>query len=213
VEPMTLPGAYSDALGSEPVTWTIASSGREGWKGRFEVTGVVRGVRVSGAHFGSLEVEEPSQAVSVNSAGELTQCVLTVEVPAVVDGDASKPSRLILEFRLGAGTGEPVVRAALTADGTEYSHEQEEILEVVLGELTRQLLPLRWECCLTCLLSDYNPGGVDLMGMSCHRGARSRYLAVRSKRDYWGVPVTEDVPEFYRCASYEPRVPGTGYRG
>ena len=33
------------------------------------------------------------------------------------------------------------------------------------------------------------------------------------KADYWGVPVTEEVPEFYRCDSYEPRIPGTGYRG
>jgi hypothetical protein len=210
---MTLTGTYSDTLGTEPVTWTIASSEREGWKGRFEVSGVVRGVRVSGTHFGSLEVEEPSHTVVVNSAGELTRCVITVEVPAVVDGDASESSCLILEFRLGADAREPVVRATLTADGTGYSHEQEEILESVLGELARKLLPLRWECCLTCLLSDYDPAGVDLMGMRCHRGARSRYLAVRSKREYWSVPVTEEVPEFYRCTSYEPRMPGTGYRG
>jgi hypothetical protein len=210
---MTLAGTYSDARGTERVTWTIASSDREGWRGRFDVTGVVRGVRVSGAHFGCLDVEEPSPAVSVNSAGELARCVLTVEVPAVLDGDSPQASHVILEFRLGAGAGEPVVRAALTVDGTEYSHEQEDILEVVLGGLARQLLPLRWECCLTCLLSDYSPAGVDLMGIRCHRGVRSRYLAVRSKQDYWGVPVTEEVPEFYRCTSYEPRVPGTGYRG
>jgi hypothetical protein len=97
--------------------------------------------------------------------------------------------------------------------GAEYGVEREEVLEIVLGDLSRQIEPLRWECCLTCLLSDYSPAGVDLVGMRCHRDARSRYLAVRSKSDYWGVPVTEEVPEFYRCDSYEPRIPGTGYRG
>lgn len=49
--------------------------------------------------------------------------------------------------------------------------------------------------------------------MRCHRGAKAQYLAVISKRDYWSVPVTEDVMETYVCSDYERRVPGTGYRG
>ena len=49
--------------------------------------------------------------------------------------------------------------------------------------------------------------------MRCHRDAKPQYLAVRSKAEYWGVPVTEDVPETYLCDEYERRVPGTGYRG
>jgi hypothetical protein len=51
------------------------------------------------------------------------------------------------------------------------------------------------------------------MGMQCHRDAKEQYLAVRSKQDYWSVPVTEDVPETYLCPQYQRRVPGTGYRG
>jgi hypothetical protein len=42
VEPMTLPGTYSDGWGSTSVTRTIASSRRPGWDGRFEVAGTVR---------------------------------------------------------------------------------------------------------------------------------------------------------------------------
>ncbi len=49
--------------------------------------------------------------------------------------------------------------------------------------------------------------------MLCHREAKVQYLAVRSKADYWSVPVTERVPETHLCAEYERRVPGTGYRG
>lgn len=85
---MTSAGSSSDALGTAPVTWTIASSERPGWEGRFEVPAVVARIR-------------------------------------------------------------------------------------------------------------------------CHRGALSQYLAVRSKGDYREVPVTEEVPEFYRCPSYEPRRQGT----
>ena len=49
--------------------------------------------------------------------------------------------------------------------------------------------------------------------MSCHRDAKEQYLAVRSKLDYWSVPVTEVVMETYVCPEYERRIPGTGYRG
>jgi len=73
--------------------------------------------------------------------------------------------------------------------------------------------PARLEACITCLLSDYSPYGHGLLGMSCHRDVRAQYLAVRSKGDYFQVPVTETVPEFYRCPEYVRRVPGTGYRG
>jgi hypothetical protein len=49
--------------------------------------------------------------------------------------------------------------------------------------------------------------------MSCHRGVKEQYLAVRSKADYWSVPVTEKVMETHLRPEYERHVPGTGYRG
>jgi hypothetical protein len=49
--------------------------------------------------------------------------------------------------------------------------------------------------------------------MSCHRLDAERYIAVRAKADYWSVPVTEIVMETHRCDTWQPRVPGTGYRG
>lgn len=78
-----------------------------------------------------------------------------------------------------------------------------------------ELLPpeVRFRCCVTCLFSDYSPGGHGLMGMSCHRDAKQQYLAVKSKADYWSVPVTEEVMETYLCPEYQRRIPGTGYRG
>lgn len=71
----------------------------------------------------------------------------------------------------------------------------------------------RLVCCATCLYSDYSPAGHGLMGMRCHRGAKAQYLAVKSKLDYWSVPVTEDVMETYLCPEYEQRIQGTGCRG
>ena len=88
---------------------------------------------------------------------------------------------------------------------------------LAVGEQHRleQALPpgAQLACCATCLFSDYSPGGHGLTGIRCHRDAKDQYLAVRSKRDYWSVPVTEDVPETYLCDEYQRRVPGTGYRG
>jgi hypothetical protein len=68
-------------------------------------------------------------------------------------------------------------------------------------------------CCVTCLFSDDSPYGHGLTGMCCHRGAKDAYLAVRSKHEYWSVPVTEYVMETHLCDDYQRRVPGTGYRG
>ena len=66
---------------------------------------------------------------------------------------------------------------------------------------------------MTSLYSDYSPGGHGLTAMQCHGDAKIQYLAVRSKADYWSVPVTEDVIETYKCDEYARRTPGTGYGG
>jgi hypothetical protein len=49
--------------------------------------------------------------------------------------------------------------------------------------------------------------------MLCHRNAKQQYLAVRSKAEYWRIPVTEEVMETHYCDEFQHRVPGTGYRG
>lgn len=206
-----LQGTYRDDAGTEGVVWVIASSSRAGWQGRYETTATIRSIEVSGADFDGLEPTVPSGLLSLNAAGELDDCVLTLKVPATV-----RPvdvAHLELEMELVGGTDAPRTTATWVADGERVTHTHAEILEVVLGSLADQALPRRWECCLTCGLSDYNPGGQGLMGMRCHRNARDHYLAVTSKADYWEVPVTEEVPEFYRCDAYEPRPAGTGYRG
>lgn len=67
--------------------------------------------------------------------------------------------------------------------------------------------------CVTCLYSGYSPGEHGLLGISCRRGAKDQYLAVRSEADYRSVPITEEAPETYLCRDYQRRVRGTGWRG
>ena len=213
MEPMSLEGSYEDASGTEPVTWTIADSTRPGWSGRYEVTAEIRGVRVSGDSFTDLEPDTPTAALSLNGAGEVDHCKVRVDVATRVKGPGGPQGHLSLTFHLGAGTYEAVIDAEMTTDQGTVANTQEERLEEVLGALVPQLGEVKWECCLTCGLSDYSPGGNGVMGMRCHRDAGGQYLSVQSKMEYWGVPVTEEVPEFYRCDQYEQRRPGTGYRG
>lgn len=213
MEPMSLEGSYEDDSGTEQVTWTIADSTRPGWSGRYEVTAEIRGVRVSGIDFTDLEPDTPTTALSLNGAGEVDHCDVRVDVATRVKGPGGPQGHLSLTFHLGTGTYEAVIDAEMTIGQRTVANTQEERLEEVLGALVPQLGEVKWEYCLTCGLSDYSPGGNGVMGMRCHRDARAQYLSVQSKMEYWGVPVTEEVPEFYRCDQYEQRRPGTGYRG
>jgi hypothetical protein len=108
--------------------------------------------------------------------------------------------------------GSSTCQLSTVIDGVEHS-EVDGAFEDAMLRLGEVLRPSRLRCCFTCLYSDYSPGGHGLMGMSCHRDAKDQYLAVRSKAEYWQVPVTEEVPEIYLCEQYRTRVPGTGYRG
>ncbi len=70
--------------------------------------------------------------------------------------------------------------------------------------------------CINCLYSDYSPYGHGLFGsMMCFRNLKTEYLRVKSKSDFWGVHdrYEEMVQETYFCDEFEPRTPGTGYRG
>ena len=50
----------------------------------------------------------------------------------------------------------------------------------------------------------FREGGHGLLGMRCHRNAKQQYLAVRSKPEYWRVPVTEEVMETHHCDELQP---------
>jgi hypothetical protein len=220
VQPIVFPGTYEDSSGTEPVEWRIVPSSRRGWDGRFEIHAEIRGVHVWGADFDGLEADGTADAASrlaLNEAGELASCVLRGDLPCSVSAAAglTRPStvRFALDLRLPPDPTQGNLSLACEIDGATYA-VSDSWFEDGLLRLERALPPgHQLVACVTCLYSDYSPGGHGLTGMRCHRDAKAQYLAVRSKADYWGVPVTEDIPETYLCDEYERRVPGTGYRG
>lgn len=218
MERSVFPGVYSDDRGSEDVRWSIEPSTRRGWSGRFEVRAVIRGIEVWGADLDGLEptsLDEARAVLPLSQADELSRCVLSGELPCIVTAGevvAASTIRFVLDLR---HQERPENRLTLSCvvDGTEFA-VTDSSFEDGVQRLEKQLPDgVEVRACVTCLFSDYSPGGHGLMGIRCHRGAKSQYLAVRSKVDYWPVPVTEEVPETHLCPEYERRIPGTGYRG
>jgi len=223
MERFTFPGTYEDDRGIEALHWEVRASDRPGYRGRYEIHTTVRGVNIWGTDFDGLEPDEPGAAdlhtlaLSATS-GELIDCVLTGDLPCQIEVDGTRvttPVHFEFDFRTGPDGQyrEPkFLRLSIAYGGRSYEITDDWFEDGTL-RLNALLQPAGLVCCVTCLYSDYSPGGHGLMGMYCHRDAKAQYLAVRSKADYWPVPVTEDVPETYICDQYEHRIPGTGYRG
>lgn len=210
---LSFPGGYDDGHGAVPLVWRVEPDERDG---TYEIHTVVRGVALRGMDFDGLEPEDPdaadAESLPLNAAGELDRCVLRGDLPCTVAVDGHRRATTV-RFTLDLRGGQGNLRLAVSVAGTAYE-VADDWFEGGLGRLVAVLPPgTSLVCCLTCQFSDYWPGGHGLMGMRCHRDARTQYLAVRSKAEYWPVPVTEEVPETYLCPDYETRVPGTGYRG
>jgi Family of unknown function (DUF6304) len=222
VETIEFPGWYEDARGRETITWRRGRWDRADGPPGFDHRTEIRGVECRGVDFDGLEpvdeVAAGAAGLSLNRYGELESCVLVGDLPCDIQlGGQLVPHvvafRLVLPEWGTAVPGDRPLHLTATVAGDRYEAVGD-FFETALDRL-RSTLPdgARLVCCFTCLFSDYWPGGSGLMGMQCHRGAKEQYLAVRSKRDYWPVPVAETVPETYRCPEYQVRVPGTGYRG
>jgi Family of unknown function (DUF6304) len=182
----------------------------------------IRGIDLRGMDFDSMEPADPSAAAGklpLNQAGELTGCVLSGDLPCTIAVDGQRrPATIAFSLDLRPGTAVPpgpahTLTTSLDLDGVTYQ-VADDWFEGGVERLEQALPPgVQLVCCFTCLFSDYWPAGHGLTGIRCHRGAKEQYLAVRSKADYWPVPVTEEVPETYLCEEYQRRIPGTGYRG
>ncbi len=221
MEVLTFAGRYEDQLGPETIVWRVEGSRRYVLPSLGFFT-AIRGVGVWGTDFDSLEPVDTSAVAGrlfLNSAGELSECVLSGDLPCTmaIEGQ-SRPATITFSLDLHQNRQRPPGAArnlslSLVLDGVTYL-VTDDWFEDGVQRLEEALPPgTRLVCCVTCLFSDYSPGRHGLTGIRCHRGAREQYLAVRSKSDYWSVPVTEEVPETYLCGEYQRRIPGTGYRG
>ncbi len=218
--PQSFPGEYADDHGAEPVTWRFEPLAGTPMLG-FEIHSTVRGVGVCGGDFDSLEPVDAPAAVEaglfLDAFGALTACVLTGDLPCTLEGPAGEqlfPIRFAVELREGeAPRREPVIRLSIDLEGQTFSVVDDRFEDGLLRLAAALPDGFRFRSCLTCLFSDYSPAGNPLLGIRCHRDDRAQYLAMTGKRDYWSVPMTEEVPETYLCGEFEPRVRGTGYRG
>jgi hypothetical protein len=221
VQALTFAGSYQDQHGREAVVWRIESTDRYRLPA-LDFATTIRGIEVRGPDFDALEPAVAAVGVDrlpLNSAGELSDCILGGDLPCTVDaGDRRRPGTITFSLDLRPQDSRSprapqhlhlsLALAGVTYEVTdEWFEEGVQRLEAALPAGTTLV------CCVTCLYSDYSPGGHGLTGIRCHRGATEQYLAVRKKADYWGVPVTEEVPETYLCSEYQRRIPGTGYRG
>lgn len=222
---LSFPGTYEDERGVELIQWRLGPSEPGGRTGGFEVSTRIRGLGLRGGDFDGLALDDraaDSQGLVMDRYGDLTGCVLTGDVPCILatsSGRTDVTVRFTLDLRGGdqapGGSSAPSLGLSVDLASTTFHTTLREAYfeDGLLGLEAGLPEPTRLVCCLTCQYSDYSPGGNGLTGMRCHRDAKEQYLAVRSKGDYWDVPVTESVPEFYLCPEYEPRVAGTGYRG
>jgi len=221
VEAFEFPGEYADERGSQPITWRAEPSRKlrgRGLRG-FELHTDIRGVEFWGYDFDGLEPIESARPDGLGfqfDGPDLSHCSLSGELPCVIESDGARRP-LTVHFQLDLPPEDPHrpqnLHLSVELEGARVAVTHE-WFEDGLQRLSDSLpTDHRLICCVTCLYSDYSPGGHGLTGMACHRGAKEQYLAVRSKADYWSVPVAELVMETYVCDEYELRRPGTGYRG
>jgi hypothetical protein len=226
----SFPGAFTDRHGTEQITWWVSPSTRRQPPGvmGYEIETTIRGVTFWGYDFDGLEPREPDQAIAAGLplsrlSGELADSVIKGDLPCTIEVDGQR-APAVVSFTLTLPSAErgperqdpspKNLHLSLTVADQRCEVDDDWFEDGVLRlDRAARRVGARLVCCVTCLYSDYSPGGHGLMGMSCHRGAKAQYLAVRSKLDYWSVPVTEDVMETYLCPEYERRIPGTGYRG
>ncbi|WP_052707388.1 DUF6304 family protein [Streptomyces rubellomurinus] len=218
--PQSFPGSFTDDQGAEELTWRFVPAATR-WGPSYEVRATIRGADVRGSDFDVLKPVDAHAAAAaglrLDAYGHLETCVLSGDLPCTVERPGDHPLstiRFTLDLREDASApSETPLRLSIVIGGKTVETEAEDF-ENGLLELAAALPDgLRLRSCVTCLLSDYSPAGKGLMGIRCHRGAREQYLAVTRKAEYWPVPLTELVPETYLCGEFEPRVPGTGYRG
>ena len=221
IDTLIFPGGYRDHAGYEAITWRVEGSRRYKLPS-LDIFTTIHGIALQGGDFDGLEPVEPSApagTLPLNQAGELTGCVLSGDLPCTAAvGGQRRPATIAFSLDLHPGTAvlpgsAHTLTLSMVLDGVTYEVADdwfEDGIQRLERALPRGALLV---CCVTCLFSDYSPGGHGLTGICCHRGAKEQYLAVGSKADYWAVPVTEEVPETYLCEEYKRRIPGTGYRG
>lgn len=213
------PCLYRDGLGE--LRGVLASDGT-----RLELE--LRGVEFMGRDFDALEpvaCREPAELARFRFAsGCLCSCRLELGIPIRLRVDAAvREASLDVELVLGdprpdGGLQEERLRLALELDGRVIaSSGRSAWFEDELSELAATLPPeTRFASCFSCCLSDYSPYGHAIFGaLACFRDVAAEYRAVSNKVELFALWDKHSgfVQETALCERFEPRRPGTGYRG
>jgi hypothetical protein len=196
IDTLIFPGGYRDQAGYEALTWRVEGSRRYKLPS-LDVFTTVRGIDLWGTDFDGLEPVDPSAAAGklpLDQVGELTGCGLSGDLPCTMAvGGQRRPATIAFSLDLRPGTAvlpgsAHTLTVSLVLDSVTYE-VADDWFEDGVQRLERALPPgVQLVCCVTCLFSDYSPGGHGMTGIRCHRGAKEQYLAVWSKADYWPCP-------------------------
>jgi hypothetical protein len=151
---------------------------------------------------------------------ELKDFVISFVVPVTILNLTSKkvdPADLFVKIKVDADSVDNGTRIFL-----KIAHERKDFsgtgsfFEIAADQINKQIDgAFVIKNCFWCLYSDYSVYGQGLAGsMLCFLKYKDKYLKVKSKDEYIELP--NDIPlvqEIYHCDSFEPRKPGTGYRG
>jgi hypothetical protein len=183
---------------------------------------VIRGIEFTiSANFDSFEpvhkADSGSERFKWDADGFVRGCRLTVYVPLSVTGGVS--AELILYSEIPDemdGNDSAKLYLELWIDGKFIASESDWRVEDGGLRLFKKFAPeVRPGCCLTCAFSDYPPGYSD--PFYCFRDVGAEYVQVRGGLEMMKFrkthPETEIVHELHVCDQFQPRIPGTGYRG
>jgi hypothetical protein len=212
------PGTYIDERGTEYITWHIGPYVPPRLGPIYDIRTTIRGIEFSGTDFDALAPHDERQAEQAGfvrvDLDWLRAATLSGVLPCTIYR-AESPSRASIEFVLPLGDPyeDHALRLKLLGPMPVAEGEGGSFEDAMISLLERIPFDVRPVCCFTCLYSDYSPAGHGLTGMICHRTAKERYRATRSKYEVMATQAAELVLETHLCPEWEKRVPGTGYRG
>jgi hypothetical protein len=149
---------------------------------------------------------------------ELKNFILSFTIPVTTFNLKTKQatnSNLSIKLDIKSVDNETQIFLKIVYNDREFSGTSS-LFEIAADQINKQIDgEFIIKNCFWCLYSDYSVYGQGLAGsMLCFLKYKDKYLKVKDKDEYMELP--NDIPsvqEIYYCDSFEPRKPGTGYRG
>lgn len=199
----------------------------------------IDGIRFSGGQLSDLETSNKYTAEELTrftfyevpiynsdrTVQMLCNCIFTIIIPQVIIDKSSNTTfdvDLKLEYFLGKprhlpgqGIEHEYIKAGFIINGQNFEGKGD-FVEIVFDQISKQFNDrYQFKNCYGCMFGDYSVYGQSSFGgMLCYVLQKEEYLQVKSKNDYTLLSGEISlVQETYLCEKYEPRTPGTGYRG